>query len=550
MKINCLYKDKNDINIDSYLKYHGIDNSDMFLNPENYNENDLIVEDFNHYKNMEEATSLMMEHIKTNHSLENPIYIIVDCDADGYTSASELYLYLKKINTNINIEFIIHETKIHGLNDEKIYKYLISKEPSLLIIPDANGTEEQYKELKELQWDILVLDHHETEESNYAIVVNNIISPNVLNKDASGSIVVHQFLRALDSKLGIKYASQFTDLAMCGCVGDVMALNNYYNRTYFYYGSRFIKNKFLKILFDKFVGEITPHNISFMLVPKINAVVRSDDYNLKIDLFKAFIGIEDGEEIAKKCKKCHDLQRENVKEISKNIYENADINKKIVVERYDKMIPSYTGLIAGKISGDLNKPCVIVQKREEGFIGSMRSPIPIRETFEKSDSVEWCRGHDVSAGILINNIDNFKNYCSTLDLTKDNVVNVTYAFNDVYSIPDRLFGYFDKYEEIWGKNIEKPLFYIGNIRINSKDILLMGKNKNTLKFKYKGVDFLIFYANNEVKNDFFINMDKYIIVNVLGCLSVNSWKNNRYNQFIIEKYETRREGDLSIEDVF
>lgn len=544
MKINSLYKDKNNINIDSYLKLHGIDNPEMYLDPSKYNGSPLIVEDFKYYKNIDKGIELIKKYVNSH------IYMIVDCDADGYTSAAELYLYLKKINEDIKIEYLIHEFKLHGLNDSHMYEYLKTQEPSLLIIPDANGSEEEYAELHDLEFEILVLDHHETSDSKYATVVNCKINNEVLNNGASGSIVVHQFLRALDYALGVKYAGNFIDLAVCGCIGDVMPLNNYYNRTYFYYGTRFIKNKFLETLFNTFVKTITPHNISFGLIPKINSVVRSSDYGLKVRMFEAFVGIADCEEVANECKKCHERQRVNVKKISEQLYDTINIDDKVIIAECNDMIPSYSGLIAGKISGDLNKPCVVVKKNDHGYTGSMRSPVPVRELFEKSDAVTWCKGHNVSAGILINNLDRFKLYCSELELTTDNIDDVTYAFNDVYKIPKNLFGYFSKYEELWGEGIEKPRFYIGNIHINSKDINLLGRSKTTMKFRYKGVDFLIFYASGRVKSDFFLDLDTELSVNVIGDLNLNIWKNEGFSQVIIEKYEVRKSGSLSFEDVY
>ena len=98
------------------------------------------------------------------------------------------------MNADYPVNYILHaRAKAHGLDDDIV----ISDDTKLLIIPDAGTNDtEQCKELSENGIDILILDHHESEEKNpYALIVNNQMSDNYFNKDFCGAGVVYKFYK-------------------------------------------------------------------------------------------------------------------------------------------------------------------------------------------------------------------------------------------------------------------------------------------------------------------------------------------------------------------
>ena len=128
MQINPLFKENELINLQTYLNKHNIQNIKDFISPPiQYIENPML------FKNIRQGIDLIKKYINRH------IYLLVDADCDGYTSASELYLHLKRINPNIKITPLIHKVKLHGLNDEFILNYLLTVEPTLLIIPDRKS---------------------------------------------------------------------------------------------------------------------------------------------------------------------------------------------------------------------------------------------------------------------------------------------------------------------------------------------------------------------------------------------------------------------------
>ena len=105
---------------------------------------------------------------------QEKIYVQVDSDCDGYTSAAVLINYLYRIfpaTVRNNISYGLHKKKEHG-----IAKNNIPSDCSLVIAPDSSSNEnELHSELIKKGVDVIVLDHHSDDNYEYdgAIIVNN-----------------------------------------------------------------------------------------------------------------------------------------------------------------------------------------------------------------------------------------------------------------------------------------------------------------------------------------------------------------------------------------
>ena len=136
--------------------------------------------------NIDEGAQLLLKSI----GKDKNILICADCDVDGYTSATIMYQYIKKLEPLTEIKYFLHEGKQHGLEDlinqirEENTKY------DLVIMPDASSNDFIYhEELKEMGTPVLVLDHHilETEISANAVIINNQSSEKYKNKELTGA---------------------------------------------------------------------------------------------------------------------------------------------------------------------------------------------------------------------------------------------------------------------------------------------------------------------------------------------------------------------------
>ena len=197
--------------LEDILKLKGIKDIDSFLNPTIKNiESELLFDD------IEKARDVFVKHIEN----KSVIDLLVDCDVDGFTSASNIYQYIKRINSNIEIRCFIHKGKIHGLSE--FVDSMCEDDSKLIIVPDAgSGDSKECKKLIESGKDIIILDHHSIDASdNPAIVVNNQLSDKITDKAMTGVGITYKFTKLLDKYYGVNYADDYLDLVALGMIGD------------------------------------------------------------------------------------------------------------------------------------------------------------------------------------------------------------------------------------------------------------------------------------------------------------------------------------------
>lgn len=167
---------------------------------------------------------MLVEHINNN----SRAAIIVDSDADGYTSSAIFLNYLNNFFPSWvqnNVDYYIHEGKQHGLADFIDSYNWMAKGIRLVICPDSASNDYEYHaRLRQNGVDCLILDHHETDGgySYNACTINNQLSKDYPNKALCGAGVVWQFCRYIDSLMKTHYAINYEDLAALGLVADMM----------------------------------------------------------------------------------------------------------------------------------------------------------------------------------------------------------------------------------------------------------------------------------------------------------------------------------------
>ena len=251
-----------------FLANRGIVDVDRYINVGNH---ELIP--FSNLENIEDAVDLLEEHMNK----DSIIGIVVDTDADGFSSASILYSYLSRLYKEERIRVIFHVGKKHGLSEDII----VPSDVNLLIVPDAGSNDvNECRKLNLKRVDILILDHHEIEKQNkYATIVNPHLSPNYENKYLSGTGVVYKFLKALDEKFSENFADDYLDLVALSIISDSMSLKEYENKWLIDLGLSFIRNGFFEQLILKqnysLKGVVDIIGVQFYIVPLINAMIRA-----------------------------------------------------------------------------------------------------------------------------------------------------------------------------------------------------------------------------------------------------------------------------------
>jgi single-stranded-DNA-specific exonuclease len=542
MKIKSMYDDINDVTIESYLEKCGVDNVDEYLKGNS-------IESTTNYDNIDEWCDLLHKYITS----DNPIYLLVDCDMDGWSSASLFYTYVKIVNNNANIIPLFHHknSKAHGLADNEIMEQLKKEIPSLLAIVDAGSEDEkECKKLKELGYEIITSDHHSSSHYNTeCVLVNNQASKNVINKGLSGCGVTWKCLKRYDELYGYNIAKDLISYVALGNASDSMSMVYQENRAFSKWGFTNI-HKNLQPLFDYFISEkdiITNINTVWNLTPKGNALIRIGELQDKIDFFYFMCGeYKDTDEIIDRLKKCHSKQkteREKLFEEVEIVYNGVCILAKI------KSKTPLTGLVANILSSKHLKPVLLVHDVDNVDLsyGSVRSVVPIKKALEDSGLFEYNKGHeDFSLGTAYKTSNEQKiiEYLDNLTTVQEPCIG-TLASTTIKSIPNHLYSLTDDYKHLWSsKGVPSPTYHIKPFTIYNTDIQALGKG-STIKFNKDGLDFIMFFVSNDMKeNVLLMNKPKTkLSIELIVELSVNKYtspKNGKTyinNQAIIKEIQ-------------
>lgn len=524
----------------------------------------------NPYENLNhimEAVRCFDKHINDR----NKISILCDCDPDGYTSASIIYQYIKRLDPDYPVEFIIHgDNKAHGLQNMEDGDFEIPDGTKLFIIPDAGTNDSpQCNKLIRKGMDIIVLDHHEMEEigrKNKAIIVNNQVSPKYTDKAFSGAGIAYEFCRALDDYYMLDYAPEFLDLVALGNISDSMSVLDYQTRYYINQGLKHINNEFFKALLKKQdVDNLTIHNISWSVTPIINAMVRLGTLEERQLMFKAFVGeneffpyqkrgstVEIQEDIwthmARLCYNIKSRQDRIRDKIYFKLLEEVNKEDKIPIVITDEADAGIVGVSCIKLANALHKPCIVLRKMANGTLaGSARncnnSPIPLFKDFNNSLGVfNLCAGHQNAHGIVLDATRleeaRIKINKAASDIDFDRIVECDFIV-DMENITPEFVGEIYASEWLYGKDLDEPVIVIQNVKLRSDACRLMGKEQDSLSFVCNGIKYCKFKCSpdDELLKLIGEGFNGLKNVNLIGKCSINEYNGIVEPQVIIEDYE-------------
>lgn len=470
------------------------------------------------------------------------IAIVIDTDGDGAYSFSILYHYLYLVFPNIEIIPIFHKYKAHGLS-KKVMQEILSAQPDLVICPDSASDDiEQHHVLHDNKIHCIVLDHHEVDKKDSpAIIVNNKLSPNIINTQGSGALVTWKFMKALDIRLGVNYAPYFIDMVYFSLVSDSCDMSTIENRTFAYYGTQNINNEMILALIDSICPNKDINNITigFNIQPKVSAIIRSGNQELIENLMYG-LAVSDEDcitEVIKEYKSTHADQRKLVEKKFNEL--EVDESNNIIFEEID-ISPYYTGLVGSKLNNKYGKPCILYYWSNGVFIGSVRSPYPIKQTLIDSGLFRSVGGHDAVCGCTFTkeNFQSIKKFVREIDLVPMKELTAKIDARELDRLPTVMFEVGDKYSDIWGKGIPKPIFFIENIKINSKDILTMGKLKTTIKFRCKDIEYIKFFVSHDYqKEQLHTEENVELNMNIIGSLQINEFNGRKTKQVLIDEVQ-------------
>ncbi|MEE3438567.1 MULTISPECIES: single-stranded-DNA-specific exonuclease RecJ [Ruminococcus] len=501
-------------------------------------------------KDMDKA----VERITTAVENGEKICVYGDYDADGVTSTSLLYSYLRdSLGADVMFYIPTRTGEGYGMNKGALDK--IHSQGVTLIITVDNGisAREEIDYGNTLGIDTVITDHHmPSGEIPKAVAVVNAHQKDDKSpfKDFSGVGVAFKLVMAIEGEYADvdSLLENFSDIATLGTIGDIVPLVGE-NRTLVKNGLRHIQNSdriginAMKQESGIAEKEINSSNVAFTLVPRINAGGRLGSSEKSVNLLLT----EDEDEavtIADKLgmdnRERQSIEKEILASIDEEVRRTPNIvNDKILVFAGKGWHQGVVGIVASRIKEIYDKPTIIIGIDDDGVArGSGRSV----EGFSLCDAVFACSehlthygGHPMAVGISLEKekINDFRKainaYCKDIKMPY-NILHIDCKLNPNQldlSILDSL-----SYIEPCGASNPSPIFGLYNMTVIATKEMGNGKHMRITLSRGQGqVPVYAVYFNHNFQSCSYRNGD---IVDVAVSLDRNIY-NGQENLSVIIK---------------
>lgn len=501
-------------------------------------------------KDMDKA----VERITTAVENGEKICVYGDYDADGVTSTSLLYSYLRdSLGADVMFYIPTRTGEGYGMNKSAVDKIHSLGVTLIITVDNGISAREEIDYANTLGIDTVITDHHMPSGAiPKAVAVVNAHQQDDKSpfKDFSGVGVAFKLVMAIEGEYADvdSLLENFSDIATLGTIGDIVPLVGE-NRTLVKNGLRHIQNSdriginAMKQESGIAEKEINSSNVAFTLVPRINAGGRLGSSEKSVNLLLT----EDEDEavtIADKLgmdnRERQSIEKEILASIDEEVRRTPNIvNDKILVFAGKGWHQGVVGIAASRIKDIYDKPTIIIGIDDDGVArGSGRSV----EGFSLCDAVFACSehlthygGHPMAVGISLEKekINDFRKainaYCKDIKMPY-NILHIDCKLNPNQldlSILDSL-----SYIEPCGASNPSPIFGLYNMTvIATKEIGNGNHMRITLSRGQGQVPVYAVYFNHNFQSCSYRNGD---IVDVAVSLDRNIY-NGQENLSVIIK---------------
>lgn len=501
-------------------------------------------------KDMDKA----VERITTAVENGEKICVYGDYDADGVTSTSLLYSYLRdSLGADVMFYIPTRTGEGYGMNKGAVDKIHSLGVTLIITVDNGISAREEIDYANSLGIDTVITDHHMPSGAiPKAVAVVNAHQQDDKSpfKDFSGVGVAFKLVMAIEGEYADvdSLLENFSDIATLGTIGDIVPLVGE-NRTLVKNGLRHIQNSdriginAMKQESGIAEKEINSSNVAFTLVPRINAGGRLGSSEKSVNLLLT----EDEDEavtIADKLgmdnRERQSIEKEILASIDEEVRRTPNIvNDKILVFAGKGWHQGVVGIAASRIKDIYDKPTIIIGIDDDDVArGSGRSV----EGFSLCDAVFACSkhlthygGHPMAVGISLEKekINDFRKainaYCKDIKMPY-NILHIDCKLNPNQldlSILDSL-----SYIEPCGASNPSPIFGLYNMTVIATKEIGNGKHMRITLSRGQGqVPVYAVYFNHNFQSCSYRNGD---IVDVAVSLDRNIY-NGQENLSVIIK---------------
>lgn len=433
------------------------------------------------------------------------IFIYGDYDVDGITSVSLVYLFLKKLGTDVLYYIPDRLREGYGLSSAGV-EQAVRYGASLMITVDCGITgADEVAHARNLGIDVIISDHHERgKDLPDAVAILDPKQPECGYpfKELAGVGVAFKLVQAVSGKMGLSEADyqEYIDLVALGSSADIVPLIDE-NRILVKLGLDKINR--LDRLGVSALAEtsgltgkpIGTGQIVFMLAPRINAVGRLGNAERAVQLLiteseseaKKVAGILESENRSRKS-----IDEETFLEAKTLIDSKCDLeNERAIVLAQSGWHSGVIGIVASRIVEQYYRPTVMIAIEGDIGKGSARS-IPhfdIHSALKKCDEhLIGFGGHRYAAGMMIR-VDKIEAFCDAFQqiardiLGKEELVQQINVDSEIHltEITDSFVRIVNQFAPFGPQNM-RPVFLSRNLQVVGSPKVV---GKNHLKFKVR-----------------------------------------------------------------
>lgn len=323
-----------------------------------------------------------VERVKLAKERGERIVVFGDYDVDGITATALLVTFLK--SKDIAAEYYIPErlTEGYGISDDSLRSIHNADKPTLIITVDCGITaSEEAKTAASLGMDIVITDHHECPELLPEVCA--VVDP--FRKDSqypftglAGVGVAFKLICAIEGAEHTgKLLSQYGDLVAIGTIADIMPIIGE-NRAIVRHGIEYLRKGervgLRKLMEEANIPfhEISGADLSFTLVPKLNAAGRMGQVHVAYDLITADSD-EAAHELAEKLCALNTERREVENTIFTEICAGITNPTSPIVASSATWHHGVSGIVASRLADTYGVPAVVICIDGDEGRGSCRS---------------------------------------------------------------------------------------------------------------------------------------------------------------------------------
>lgn len=434
------------------------------------------------------------------HDNNREVAVLVDVDVDGFTSSAIIYKALKAINSDLDIDVLLPNTKLHGI---KANIGLVNKDYDYLFLPDSSANDlHAIAKLQKNGTQCVVIDHHVLEQEPYLLdnpgkflICSNQFQDGQLNRNLTGAGMCLLVTKLWKQKYDIELDY---DLAGLGQISDMSNLDDKNIYGIVQEGLSNITSKMLVEFFKDDPELLSIKHLQFSLIPKTNSVSRIGTHEDRKLIFDALIDKDELKPVSVRHKgqdgKMHTeifqmnvyerakrtlnkvktkqdrLVKKALKDIKWLTDSDSEFNAVVLDSKYDKGI---TGLVANRLLGQTKKPALTLKRNGNRLEGSGRFPAGMNglKLLGDIDGV-FSAGHFQAFGLSFQT-DKFDTVSKVINVASEQAPDYVYKVDEalVNELPS-----IKEIKEIYQSSIEfrgakdQPLIAVLGLKVAKKNI--------------------------------------------------------------------------------